>query len=81
MDNPLGVRGPELFEYFFATKFFREMHGMEGGETGVDNDMAEQGFAGVGAWILGRNMFGPIRGPWPDDEWKGWWARSLAMNA
>ena len=73
LDHPLGVRGPELFEYFFATKVFREMHGLEGGETGVDNDIAEQGFAGVGAWILGRNMFGPIRGPWPDEDWKGWW--------
>jgi dihydrofolate reductase len=49
------------------------MHGQEGGETGVDNRMAEQSFANVGAWILGRNMFGPVRGPWPDDQWKGWW--------
>ena len=56
------------------------MHGMEGGETGVDNDMAEQGFAGVGAWILGRNMFGPIRGPWPDEEWKGWWGEELGYE-
>jgi dihydrofolate reductase len=71
--NPLGVGGLELMEWFFHTKMWRNMHGQDGGETGVDNDIAEQGFAGVGAWILGRNMFGPVRGPWPDDSWKGWW--------
>ena len=60
-------------EWFFPTRVFRQMHGQGDGETGVDNEMAEQSFAGVGAWILGRNMFGPIRGPWPDDSWKGWW--------
>src|SRR5262249_16989348 len=53
--------------------FIPRMYGDGDGETGVDNDMAELGFAGVGAWILGRNMFGPIRGPWPDEGWKGWW--------
>jgi len=73
LDNPLGVRGPELMEWFFPTRVWRGMHGMEGGETGVDNQIAEQGLAGLGAWILGRNMFGPVRGPWPDDSWKGWW--------
>src|SRR5689334_7787982 len=71
--NPLGVRGPELMEWFFPTRFWRRMNGHDGGETGVDNAMAEQGFAGIGAWILGRNMFGPVRGPWPDESWKGWW--------
>jgi dihydrofolate reductase len=71
--NPLGVRGPELMEWLFPTRVFRRMQGQAEGETGVDNDIAEQGFAGIGAWILGRNMFGPIRGPWPDHEWKGWW--------
>lgn len=71
--NPLGVRGPELMEWFFHTRFWRHMHGQEGGETGVDNGIAEQGFANIGAWILGRNMFGPMRGPWPDESWKGWW--------
>ena len=60
-------------EWFFPTRVWREMHGHDDGETGIDNQMAEQGFAGIGAWILGRNMFGPIRGPWPDDSWKGWW--------
>lgn len=73
LENPLGVGGSELMEWFFQTRAWRKMHGEEGGETGVDNDMAEQGFAGVGAWILGRNMFGPIRGPWPDQNWRGWW--------
>jgi len=73
LDNPLGVRGPELMEWFFSTRAWRQMHGLEGGETGTDNRMAEQGLAGLGAWILGRNMFGPIRGPWPDENWKGWW--------
>ena len=73
LEHPLGVRGPELMEWFFATRYWRAMHGQDGGETGVDNAMAEQGFQGIGAWILGRNMFGPVRGPWPDDRWRGWW--------
>jgi len=73
IDNPLGVRGPELMEWFFQTRAWRKMHGMPDGETGVDNEIAEQGLSGLGAWILGRNMFGPIRGPWPDESWKGWW--------
>lgn len=74
LSNPLGVGGVELMEWFFHTHVWRDMHGQgEGGETGVDNAMAEKGFEGIGAWILGRNMFGPVRGPWPDDSWKGWW--------
>src|SRR5512142_3001918 len=73
LKNPLGVRGPELMEWFFATRAWRKMHGQEGGETGVDNAIAEQAFENLGAWILGRNMFGPVRGPWPDESWKGWW--------
>jgi dihydrofolate reductase len=73
LENPLGARGPELFAWFFPTRTFRQMHGQDGGSTGVDNDWAERGFQNAGAWILGRNMFGPIRGPWPDDSWKGWW--------
>jgi dihydrofolate reductase len=73
IQNPLGVNGPELMQWFFPTRAFRQMHGQEGGETGVDNGIAELGFAGIGAWILGRNMFGPVRGPWPDEAWKGWW--------
>src|SRR5258708_13497894 len=73
LKNPLGVRGPELMEWFLNTRLWRKMRGQEGGETGVDNGAAEQGFEGIGAWILGRNMFGPVRGPWPDESWKGWW--------
>jgi dihydrofolate reductase len=73
LQNPLGVGGLALHQWFFPTQTFRRIHGQEGGETGVDNDFAARGFVGVGAWILGRNMFGPIRGPWLDEAWKGWW--------
>ena len=73
LQNPLGVRGPGLMEWFFHTRAWRRMHGYADGETGVDNEIAEQGLAGIGAWILGRNMFGPVRGPWPDESWRGWW--------
>jgi dihydrofolate reductase len=73
LDHPLGLNGPELMDWFFHTQVWRRMHGQPGGETGVDNEVAELGFAGLGAWIIGRNMFGPIRGPWPDESWKGWW--------
>lgn len=74
LQNPLGLRGVELMEWFFATNVWRSMHGLgDDGEKGVDNAMAEKGFVDIGAWILGRNMFGPVRGPWPDDDWKGWW--------
>ena len=73
LENPLGRGGLALHEWAFATRTFRRMHGGEGGATGVDDDFLARGMAGVGAWILGRNMFGPVRGPWPDDAWKGWW--------
>ncbi len=73
IQNPLGVGGPALVEWLFHTRTWQEMHGKEGGETGADDDFAAQGFQGIGAWILGRNMFGPVRGPWPDESWKGWW--------
>ena len=73
LQNPLGVRGPELMEWFFHTRVWRSMHGHTDGETGIDNRLAEESLEGIGAWILGRNMFGPIRGPWPDYGWKGWW--------
>ncbi len=73
IDDPLGVNGTDLMEWFFPTKTFIEQHGGEGGETGIDDDFAAKSMTGNGAWILGRNMFGPVRGPWPDDEWKGWW--------
>jgi dihydrofolate reductase len=73
LENPLGKGGPELFQWFFPTRSFRGMHGQSGGETGADNEFARRAMAGFGAFILGRNMFGPIRGEWPDDAWKGWW--------
>jgi dihydrofolate reductase len=71
--NPLGVGGVELHQWFFPTRTFQRLHGGGDGATGVDDDFAARGFGNVGAWILGRNMFGPVRGPWPDDAWKGWW--------
>lgn len=73
LDNPLGVRGMELHNWIFTTQTFRTMIGQKGGAGGVDDDFAAAGFENLGAWILGRNMFGPIRGPWPDHNWKGWW--------
>jgi dihydrofolate reductase len=73
LQNPLGVKGTELMEWYFHTKVWQQMHKLGAGETGVDNAIAEEGFANIGAWILGRNMFGPVRGPWPDENWKGWW--------
>jgi len=73
LDNPLGVGGEALHEWVIPTATFQRMLGREGGSTGVDDDYAARGFRDIGAWILGRNMFGPIRGPWPDDNWKGWW--------
>jgi dihydrofolate reductase len=73
LDHPLGVGGPELFDWFFHTRSWQRMHGHPDGETGIDDDLAAKGLAGIGAWILGRNMFGPVRGPWPDERWKGWW--------
>ncbi|HXD43901.1 MAG TPA: dihydrofolate reductase family protein [Pseudolabrys sp.] len=73
LDNPLGAGGMALHEWAFATRTFRKMFGRDGGSTGVDDGFAARGFENVGAWILGRNMFGPVRGPWPDESWKGWW--------
>jgi dihydrofolate reductase len=77
IDNPLGVGGTALHEWAFPTSTFqRSVLGAEGGTTGIDDDFAARGFKNVGAWILGRNMFGPIRGPWPDMNWKGWWGEN-----
>ena len=74
LDSPLGVRGTELMSWFFPTHTFQSMHGDgKAGEKGIDDGMAAAAMAGNGAWILGRNMFGPVRGPWPDENWKGWW--------
>jgi len=73
--NPMGIGGMALHQWVLGTRFFRQqmMGGQEGGSTGVDNDFAVRGFEKLGAWILGRNMFGPVRGPWPDESWRGWW--------
>src|SRR5690349_8614545 len=74
MDNPLGVGGTELHRWFLPTRTFQQMVlGAQGGTTGIDDEFAASGFENIGAWILGRNMFSPIRGPWPDESWKGWW--------
>jgi dihydrofolate reductase len=73
LENPLGVRGTEMFQWVFKTDVFKKMHGLGDGEKGIDNEMAFKSFENVGAFILGRNMFGPVRGPWKDDSWKGWW--------
>jgi dihydrofolate reductase len=73
VDNPLGVGGTDLHRWFVPTRTFQRTHGDGDGTTGIDDDFAARGFENVGAWILGRNMFGPIRGPWPGLEWKGWW--------
>jgi dihydrofolate reductase len=75
-ENPLGLGGEELHGWFIPTRTFRRMSGKEGGETGPDDDFAARGFENIGAWIMGRNMFGPVRGEWPDDTWKGWWGRN-----
>ncbi len=73
LENPLGIRGMELHKWVFPTDAFKKMHGQGDGTKGVDNDVAGQSFVNVGAWILGRNMFGPVRGPWENESWKGWW--------
>ena len=73
LDNPLGVGGRALHQWVFPTRTFQKMFGKEDGTTGLDDAFAARGFENIGAWILGRNMFGPIRGHWPDDTWKGWW--------
>jgi len=74
LDNPLGVGGRDLHQWAFPTRTFQRAHfGAEDGTTGIDEEFASRGFENVGAWILGRNMFGPVRGPWGDTTWKGWW--------
>ena len=74
--NPLGIGGTAMHEWLFATRTFQRMLGNDGGATGIDDHFAARGFVNLGAWILGRNMFGPVRGPWPDDTWKGWWGEN-----
>ncbi len=83
LDNPLGRNGTELHRWLLPTRTFQRMHGRpdqgagdDQGTTGVDDDFAARGAENVGAWILGRNMFGPVRGPWPDERWRGWWGEN-----
>lgn len=71
--NPLGTGGEALHEWVIPTRSWRRMHGMEGGESGIDDDFAARGLENIGAWVMGRNMFGPVRGPWTDMTWRGWW--------
>ncbi len=78
LEHPIGEGGLALFDWLFPTRTFLRLHpgvvpGDAEGETGVEDDLAARGFEGIGAWILGRNMFGPVRGPWPDESWRGWW--------
>jgi dihydrofolate reductase len=76
LENPLGVGGMALHDWVFPTRTFQRMFGTDDGTTGVDDEFAARGFDNIGAWILGRNMFGPVRGPWPDETWKGWWGEN-----
>ncbi len=77
LQNPLGEGGTDLHGWLLATRTFRRTHfGADDGTVGIDDEFAAAGFENVGAWILGRNMFGPIRGPWPDMNWKGWWGEN-----
>ncbi|ANL47288.1 dihydrofolate reductase-like protein [Rhizobium phaseoli] len=81
LNDPLGKRGPEMFQWYFHTRTFRAMTGKDDGSEGIDQDYAARAMAGFGAFILGRNMFGPIRGEWPDDAWKGWWGPNPPYHA
>src|SRR4026208_2168832 len=76
LETPLGVGGEALHDWLVHPRTFKRMQGAEGGDTGIDEDFAARSMAGIGAWILGRNMFGPIRGPWPDETWRGWWGKN-----
>jgi dihydrofolate reductase len=74
LEHPLGRGGEQLHDWFVPTRTFQQqVQRRDDGTTGIDNDFAERSFENLGAWIMGRNMFGPVRGPWPDDAWKGWW--------
>jgi dihydrofolate reductase len=81
LEDPLGKRGTEIFQWLFHTKTFCEMHGREGGTVDVDDVFARRSMENSGAFIMGRNMFGPIRGPWQDDAWKGWWGPNPPFHA
>ncbi len=81
LDHPLGKYGGELFQWYLPTRTFRAMLGKEGGDTGLDDDFGKRSMEGFGAFILGQNMFGPIRGNWPNDDWKGWWGDNPPYHA
>ena len=81
LEHPLGLRGEEMFQWFFPTRTFRQMLGKDDGETGLDDGFARRSMEGFGAFILGRNMFGPVRGKWPDHQWKGWWGDNPPYHA
>ncbi len=81
LTDPLGKRGTEIFQWFFRTRTFCTMHGQEGGAIDTDDEFAQRAMANFGAFILGRNMFGPVRGPWPDNSWKGWWGDNPPYHA
>ncbi len=81
IDNPLGVGGEALHDWIVSARAWRQMHGKEGGAPGIDDDFAARAGKNIGAWIMGRNMFGPVRGPWPDMTWKGWWGKNPPFHA
>jgi dihydrofolate reductase len=81
LNDPLGKNGKEIFQWFFRTRTFCAMHGTEGGVVDADDHFAHRAMDNFGAFILGRNMFGPVRGPWPDDTWKGWWGDNPPFHA
>jgi dihydrofolate reductase len=81
LENPLGVGGMAMHEWAFRTRAFHRVHGTEGGATDADDDFVARGFENIGAWIMGRNMFGPVRGSWPDESWRGWWGENPPFHA
>jgi dihydrofolate reductase len=81
LNNPLGVGGMALHQWAFGTRTFQQQVDKDGGATGIDDDFVARGFDNIGAWIIGRNMFGPVRGPWPDNAWKGWWGDNPPYHA
>ena len=80
-ETPLGVGGEEVHDWLVNTRTFKQMQKQQGGDTGVDETFAAQGFENIGAWIMGRNMFTPSRGEWPDDSWRGWWGKNPPYHA
>src|SRR4029079_10442108 len=81
VENPLGVGGEDLHDWLVNTRTFKRMQRREGGDTGIDEEFAARGFENIGAWRMGRNMFGPVRGPWPDESWRGWWGANPPYHA